>query len=56
MGYSPQIELVELFAQLKQYILFFQLTHMGPSTPSVDYYISFPRVVVDCKIIIHDKL
>jgi hypothetical protein len=56
MGYSPQIELVEFFAQVKWYILLFQLTHMGPLTPSVDYYICFPRVVLNSKIIIHDKL
>jgi hypothetical protein len=29
---------------------------MGLSTPCVDYYICFPRVVVDSKIIILDKL
>jgi hypothetical protein len=30
--------------------------HMRPSTPSIDYHICFPWVVVDSRIIILDKL
>jgi hypothetical protein len=37
-------------------MLYYQLTYMRPSTPNVDYHICFPRVVVDFRIIILDKL
>jgi hypothetical protein len=56
MDYNPKVELVKLFTQLKRHILRYQLTHMRPSTPSADYHICFPRVVVYSKIIILDKL
>jgi hypothetical protein len=36
--------------------LYLQLSHMRPSTPSVGYYIVLPRLIVDSKIIILDKL
>jgi hypothetical protein len=50
------VELVELFAQFGWHLLYSQLTQMSPSTPNVDYHICFPRVVVDPKIIVHNKL
>jgi hypothetical protein len=53
---NPKVELVELFAQLGWHLLYSQLTQMSHSTPNVGYHICFPRVVVDSKIIILNKL
>jgi hypothetical protein len=50
------VELVEPFAQLGWCLLYFQSTQMRPSTPNVGYHIYFPRVAVDSKIIVLNKL
>jgi hypothetical protein len=53
---NPNIELVELVAQLGQHLLYSKLAHMGPSTPSIDYHNCFSRVEVNSKIVILNKL
>jgi hypothetical protein len=50
------VELVELFTQLRWHLLYSQLTQMSPLTPNVGYHIYFPRVVVDSKSIVLNKL
>jgi hypothetical protein len=50
------VELVEPFTQLKWHAIHHQLTHMRLATQSVGCYISLPRMIVDPKIIILDKL
>jgi hypothetical protein len=50
------VELVELFTQLRWHLLYSQSTQMSPLTPNVSYHICFPRVVVDSKSIVLNKL
>jgi hypothetical protein len=56
IGDNSKVELVEFFTQLEWHAIHQQMTHMGHATQSIGYHISFPRVIVDSKIIILDKL
>jgi hypothetical protein len=53
---EPKVEVVKLFTQLGWHLLYYQSAPMRPSTPSVNYNIHSSGVIIDSRIIIHDKI
>jgi hypothetical protein len=53
---SYYLKLSKLITKLGCYTLHYQMICMGPSTQSIGYHIGLPKIVVDSKIIILDKL